>query len=247
MAENMNDDFDIFNSSDDFSFGGDASDDFGNNFSNGNGFSDDNSDVFENDDFGESLNNLDSQNQFQDSTDEQQGIKKQAIIFIVVGIAILAVVLIVAVVLGKKSDKKDNTQIEVQYSNINVDNIMNDGNKNKNQNNQTNNQQNIITNKVDNKFTWTLITDNEKVQFNDEYSDMTFTVTCIEHKARAVDTNNNLVVITSLQGSISGLSGTYELDVPYNKGVKLVVGNSFTVHVQLGTYNGKTVVGEIQY
>lgn len=76
---------------------------------------------------------------------------------------------------------------------------------------------------------------------------MTFTITSIEHKARAVDTNNNLVVITTLQGSISGLSGTYELDIPYNKGVELVVGNSFTVHVQLGTYNGKTVVGEIQY
>lgn len=266
MAGNMNNGFDGFDNSDDFNFGGDTSGGFGDDFDSGfgdGGFGDD--DIFsdtsqsnsnQNNKFTDSVNNFDNQNQFQDTVAEQQGTKKQSIVLIIVGIVALVIVLIVASVISNRASKKDTTtvqnntnttQVVQQDNNVNVDDIVNDGNNSQSQQNQTSNQQNVITNKVDDDFTWTLITDNEQVQFNSEYSDMTFTITSIEHKARAVDTNNNLVVITTLQGSISGLSGTYELDIPYNKGVKLVVGNSFTVHVQLGTYNGKTVVGEIQY
>ena len=34
---------------------------------------------------------------------------------------------------------------------------------------------------------------------------MTFTVTSVKHYARSVDANNNLVIKTTIQGSISGL------------------------------------------
>lgn len=273
MAGNMNNGFGGFDDSDGFGFGGGSSGGFGDDFDTGfgnsdggfggdnfgGGFGDD--DIFsgagqsntnQGNQFSDSLNSFDNQNQFQDNQDDQQTTKKQSIIFIVVGIAVLIVVLIVAGMFNKKPSNEnvvtDNNNTTIQQdANVNVDNIMDTGNNTVPQQSQQNNQQGVITNKVDDDFTWTLITNNEQVQFNEQYSDMTFTITNIEHKARAVDTNSNLVVITTIQGSISGLSGTYELDIPYNEGVKLVVGNSFTVHVQLGTYNGKTVVGEIKY
>ena len=271
MAANANNGFDMFDTSDDFNFDSDNSNGFGDDFDSGfgdGGFGDEdafgNADAFSNtpqqqsDDnqFSNSVNSFDNQNMDQqDALVEQQGLKKQSLIFIAVGIVAIILVFIIAGAINGRSKKEDTVQQEntnvaqntQQNSNVNVDDIMSDGNNSSDQASQETNKQNVITNKVDNDFTWTLITDNENIQFNEKYSDMTFTVTGIEHKARAVDTNNNLVVISTLQGSISGLSGTYELDVPYNKGAKLVVGNSFTVHVQLGTYNGKTVVGEIQY
>lgn len=184
------------------------------------------------------------------------GIKKTSIIAIATGVFIIILVFIFAskVLNNKKSQDSNNIDINtmqntssnqnqadtnINNSSVNVDNIMD--------NQDTTSNKTVITNKADDGYNWTLITDSEDVIFNENYSDAVFTITNIEHKARAVDTNNNLVVITTLHGSISGLSGTYDIDIPYNKGIKLVVGNTFTVHVQLGSYNGKTVVGEIQY
>lgn len=233
----MSNNFGDFNDSGDFGFGDD--------FDSGFGDSDDmfssaeQSDGSQSNEFGDSLSNFDSQ--ASDVQADQSKTKKQSIIFILVGVVVLIAVFIVAGAVNKKA-KSSNSN-----SNKNVDSIMNEGNSNAGYSNKNTNSQNIVTNQSNTGFNWKTITNKEEVQFNNEYSDMIFTVTNIEHKARAVDTNSNLVVITTIQGSISGLSGTYEIDIPYNKGVKLVVGNSFTVHVQLGTYNGKTVVGEIQY
>lgn len=247
----MSNNFGDFNDSGDFGFGDDFDSGFGNtdggfgdDFDSGFGDSDDmfssagQSDGSQSNEFGDSLSNFDSQ--ASDVQADQSKTKKQSIIFILVGVVVLIAVFIIAGAVNKKAKSNSN-------SNKNVDSIMNEGNNNAGYSNKSTNSQNIVTNQSNTGFNWKTITNKEEVQFNNEYSDMIFTVTNIEHKARAVDTNSNLVVITTIQGSISGLSGTYEIDIPYNKGVKLVVGNSFTVHVQLGTYNGKTVVGEIQY
>lgn len=258
----MSDNFGDFNDLVDDGFGDDFDSGFGNtdggfgdDFDSGFGDSDDmfssagQSDGSQSNEFGDSLSNFDSQ--ASDVQADQSRTKKQSIIFILAGVAVLIVVFIIAGAINKKAKSNSNSNRNVDRimndSNRNVDSIMNEGNKNAGYYNKNTNSQNIVTNQSNNGFNWKTITNKEKVQFNDEYSDMIFTVTNIEHKARAVDTNNNLVVITTIQGSISGLSGTYELNIPYDKGVKLVVGNNFTVHVQLGTYNGKTVVGEIQY
>lgn len=183
--------------------------------------------------------------------------KKTIFIIIAIGVVGLLLVFFIAAKIGnKKQEANVNNTEYVQATeqtssrgSQNVDNIMSTGNSN-----TTTNQQNTVneTKSVgyvldENNFNWVEISSTENVAFNDNYTDMTFTVTSIKHYARSVDTNNNLVIKTSLLGSISGLSGTYVLDIPYDKGVKLVVGDSFTVHVQLGTYNNKTVVGEINY
>lgn len=189
--------------------------------------------------------------QVEDNGNAQQdtGVKKNSLIIIAAGVVvILAVIFIAPRVLNKSPNKNVDDIVQSEQpvnSNVNVDNIVNDNSSNDGTTSTTDNT--VIYNTVDGDYKWTSISDHEDVTFDDDYKEQIFTITNIEHRARAVDTNNNLVVITTLHGSISGLSGTYEIDVPYNKGVKLVVGNSFTVHVQLGTYNNKTVVGEIKF
>ena len=208
------------------------------NFDNLNFDGDDfGSDDFGSDDFGAMQDG--QQNEFDNSlnnmqdgtTEEKKALSKNSIILIAVGVVIVIIVIIVASRLGKKSHDANE--------------IMSSGRTNTQPANNSQPTVNITTS-TDNGFVWSDITASEDVEFGQNV-DLVFTVTNIRHRARAVDTNNNLVIKTTLQGSLSGMSGTYELDIPYDKGVKLVVGDSFTVHVQLGTYKGKTVVGEISY
>ena len=102
--------------------------------------------------------------------------------------------------------------------------------------------------KGDNSYdSWSDITNNENITFNKEYVSAIFTVTNLKYEARKVDSNSNLEVRCLATGSISGVTGTYELILPYDKAIKLKNGDTFDVSVQLGSYNGKTVVGTVNY
>lgn len=223
------------------------------------------------DDLGNAFDNsLEDNQETPENGNEHGGLKKQAIIMVVVGVVALLLVIAIASAVGRHSSSNNAADSSNNSVNNNVvaqtpDNSANtrvdisDNNDYSNSNNTNNNSTNnndastsTDENSVkyvqdENQFNWVEITNNEDVQIEDNYSDMTFTVTGLKFYARSVDTNNNLVIKCVVSGSISGLSGTYTLDVPYNKGVRLVVGNSFTVHVQLGTYNGKTVVCDMKY
>jgi len=93
---------------------------------------------------------------------------------------------------------------------------------------------------------WKQFTGDTSIVFNDEYTTLKFTVTDIDHFAASVD-SSSIAVKTVLTGSLSGMTGRYELVVPYSKGSKLSVGKSFDVNVQIGTYGDKVVVGDISY
>lgn len=213
---------------------------------NGSAFADD-SQTYSNSDFSE------------DSVEEAGALSKKSLIIIGAGVLALILVIIIASAVTKSIKNKNELkaqqeviqtqQVVEQRPASNVDNILGEGNTQQviEQQPVVQTQTTVVNNIKSDDTVWTEITANEAVEFRQDATDMTFTITGIHHKARAVDNNSNLVVKTTLSGSISGLSGTYEIDVPYNKGIKLVVGDSFTVHVQLGTYNGKTVVGEILY
>lgn len=91
-------------------------------------------------------------------------------------------------------------------------------------------------------------TTNGSVDFQDERLDSTFTVTKVTHYAKVATSDGEYVTMkTILTGNLSGLVGTYELEIPYNKGTRINVGNSFSVAVEHGEYDGKFVVGEIEY
>lgn len=265
MGRDEFDDFD-FGGSDSDGFGGD-SDGFGDGFGgDGDDFNFDidtgssSSDAFGGLDDNTSSSGADAfdlatnNNEFPEAPETTGALTKKSILFIVIGVIGVILVIVLATSLTRFANKKNSSieqmqEQEVEQSTVkkqdkNVDNLMQSPDT---KSTQSNSNSTVVTNTKDSNFIWTDITDGENVSFNSDYVDMVFTVTQIQHKARAVDTNGNLVVKSTILGSISGLSGTYELDIPYNKGTKLVVGNSFTVHVQLGTFNDKTVVGEIRY
>lgn len=251
------------NNFDDLDFG---DTDFGNDSFNNNGFDNNGfDDGFGSDSFGDdSFDSNDNQNSsFGDSLDNMQEnssvgqnstLKKYSWVMVIIGIVIVMIVIIISSNISKKkrnqtaNNSNATTQIEqttTQANDMNANNILE---TNSTPDVQSNNmeQQIVINSTTDDNFEWYTIDDKADIDFSQNV-DLTFTITSITHRARKIDTNNNLVVETVLLGSLSGMSGTYEIHVPYNKGVKLNVGMNFTVHVQLGSYNDKTVVGNISY
>lgn len=85
----------------------------------------------------------------------------------------------------------------------------------------------------------------ENIEFTEEYIDTSFTITDIKHYIKVTTENKDIEIKSVVTGSISGLVGTYELELPYSKASRLSSGIYFNVAVQLGEYNGKKVVGEI--
>ena len=73
-----------------------------------------------------------------------------------------------------------------------------------------------------------------------------FTVTSTKAYVKDSKTGEKTVkaVVT---GGISGLSGTYELEIPYSKAEKLAVGDSFSVKYRIAKLNDYTIVGDISY
>lgn len=126
------------------------------------------------------------------------------------------------------------------------------GGKKKPADTPVNNNQTVVNNEVTQPSTnsysdgWISI-DKTDIAFSEEYVSAKFLITGIEHVARVVDEGNNLEIKTILTGSISGYTGTYKLDIPYYLGCQLVTEKSFDVQVQVGKFNGKTVIGNIKY
>ena len=205
---------------DDLGFGNDNNLDTDSNFDNG---FDDDSNLYSG-----TFDNLSSQDDI--SLDPVNDSKKKAIIVTIIGIAAVFIILVLAIIITRAADSKKQAAGIQSGPQISSGQSAGDilGTTYKPTQTQVVNKSNE---------SWIEITSGENVVFSADYAEMTFTITNIRHLTRVVDTNKNLVVKTTLQGSISGLSGTYELDIPYNKGVKLVVGNSFTVYVQLGSLN----------
>ena len=95
---------------------------------------------------------------------------------------------------------------------------------------------------------WIEIPVYDGITWNSEKIDSTFYITSKKHYIKVID-SSNFEIKTVLYGALSGFTGTYDLEVPYTVGTHkdLPVGESFKVKVQFGTdTTGKTVVGEIE-
>lgn len=91
---------------------------------------------------------------------------------------------------------------------------------------------------------WSSVDNSQNI--NDSgYVNTVFTVTSMQHQARV--NCNEIEIRTIVTGSISGFTGTYEIIIPYNKGAKLKVADTFDICVYTGKYGEKTVVTGIEY
>lgn len=247
----FNDDF--FDNSDDI---------FGDSSDSGEGFDqlDSSSETGSRDSSNDDFSGAFDDNTSEDESNSETKTTKASILIAAAGILLFIIISIIAIKVtsgGKDSDVKQETvntqeavedekrtekrtEKETDRDSKDVSNIMNSGNKDK-ENNKSKNETKTDSNG------WVEIDNKQEIKFNKNKKELIFTVTKINHFAKKVGVNDNLVIKTTLTGSLSGLTGSYSLDVPYSKGSKLVVGDEFTVLVELGTYNKKTVVGEISY
>lgn len=169
-----------------------------------------------------------------DNSDNGGSPKKTAIKVAALGIGIIVVAFLLVGIINKVSS---GAKAEITGSN----NTQTTQQTTSNQSNQS--QQSTATSNG-----WVKFTEASGLTFATNYTDATFTITDINHYVKVVDSENNVEVKTVLTGSLSGFIGTYELEVPYYKGIKLNIGNHFDVKVQIGkTSGGKMVVGEIAY
>lgn len=232
----------------DFDLEEESSEEESNSFDDFDAFGDsssDDEDVSENDE--DSDSDSDEFNNFEVENKEKDG-KGLAVKIIVAGVIGLFVILILArIFLGHKSANNEadvsSNKEWTQSSTIVEENT--DTDKNESAKEILNNSESSSYSNSDYDSGYTEITGEDDIELNDSLSDLTFTITDIKHYAKSDETT--LRVKTVLKGAISGYTGTYELEVPYSKGIKLSIGDSFNVKCRLGSYNGKNVIEEISY
>lgn len=193
---------------------------------------------------------------------------KAAVLVIILGVIILLVALIAWRILQQGKKDKDNTPaVDNSYSSqeqvdqnvespeyVGNEQIQNDSNDQtqigtQNEQSYQTSGQNVIGGQSDSKWQEFNLTDSDKsIVYNEEYSPNEFTITNIKNYVCISDADSSYIRIkTTLSGQISGCPGVYELDIPYSIGQALKVGQRFDVQVLYGTYDGRTVVGDIRY
>lgn len=110
------------------------------------------------------------------------------------------------------------------------------------------NQENPVAGQAESALTnqWEEISTDNGVEFNKELKG-TFTVTSVRHYAKVAVSNKEVVLKSVVTGSISGLSGTYEIELPYTKARYLKIGDTFEVKYHCGVKEGVMFIGEIEY
>lgn len=93
---------------------------------------------------------------------------------------------------------------------------------------------------------WIEFKDDQGLEFDVKIKAM-FTVTDIRHYAKVVSPSQEVSLKSVVKGSISGLSGTYEVELPYSKAKYLKIGDRFEIEYTCAVKDGIKFIGEIQY
>lgn len=215
---------------DDFDFGMETGETFDDNFSESNDWSSNDNTGSADSGFDSSeFDSMTNSNEDIEDVDTAKGLKKNTIIVIIAGL----IIIIAALMIWKKASASGQNMVYNQSA----DEVSQESNYQ-----QSNN---IAESNVSNSSSeWTTLSGDQTIDSIKEVESQ-FTVTSIEHLARK--SGNEMQIKTHLRGSLSGLTGVYDLDVPYEKGTKLKVGDVFTVTVEVGSYNNSTVVGVIRF
>lgn len=162
--------------------------------------------------------------------------KKVAIIAIIMGLALITICLGLFSLSQHTRDKDTTNQTNVNTVKTTENDI--EGNKGNNTNQVS----------VDNTYVndWVQFELANDMDFNNVI-DGEFTVTSIQHFAKVVNSQNDKIVKSILKGNISGLVGTYEVEIPYYKAVKLQLGTLLKIQYRYNVQNGAKVIGEISF
>lgn len=206
----------------------------------------------------EAVENDDEQENTAEASSGKRATRKTSMTAIICGIGVVVLAVVIVGVFSKLSDKK----IEANKNKATVDEQVEQqvetvveppqkvdlGGKNTSTSQPDTKPNTSSDAKVDSNNGWIEFSTDDSITFKDERVALTFTITKVSHYVKVVDSNSNLMVKSVLTGALSGLSGTYEIEVPYTVASKVNPGDFFDVTVEMGTdTRGKTVVGEILY
>lgn len=209
-------------------------------------------------DFGIDMEGSDlSDDMFNDNegVEKGKGVLLTSVIAIVAGFIIILIAFGVINIANRVGDKEINNNVEITDTSDKVLKTNNDvptsvendiGSINKEIEKQKNN---IFTGGGKSSSSsdgWVEFKPEEGIIF-DAVTIAVFEVTGIKHVAKAINNKNDKIIKSIVYGSISGLSGTYEVEVPYDKAILLTNGSEFEIEYRYGIRNGVRLVGEIRY
>lgn len=186
-----------------------------------------------------------------ENEEEEGGAGKAGIILVILGILVIAVVGFVASrLVGKTEHIPDNGIVEEKDIEEGDNNYPVETNgavvETESPENRHESNNNVSYNEKENSE-WSEITSSEDVEIHEDYIAAVYTITGIKHIARKTDDSGSLEIKTTLKGSISGLGGTYELTLPYNKGIKVKFGDQFNVMILVGEYRSNLVLLDVKF
>ena len=270
MANNNFDDFDL--SGDGF-----GDDGFGDGFDDGfeedsenefDGFGESGFEEEEEESDGVDTSNLEyDTNEDTDDTDgrftNRMDIKKTAIYAIIIGIVGFIIVAIIIRISSASKNKNVEPTNVVETTNNDVPQIedgeggkqveLNDNYTSETTDNQSNNGENSenytsgsVSNNDPQYKNYIEFQEDDGIELISE-NEGTFTITGIRHYAKIVDDLGTVTLVSRITGSISGLSGTFDLEIPYSKGIRLNIGNVFSIKYKIGEKSEKQIIYDIDY
>lgn len=161
--------------------------------------------------------------------------------FIIGGIG-LGVILIVFIIAGFVKAHKDKSNV-VYESNTEVSTQVNVAPQDSQVKTVETPVQQPVQQQVRYSDGWSVIEPDKTVNLDPEVSGV-FTVTNIKHMARSNGVETEVKSVAS--GSISGLSGTYDIELPYSLARFVTVGNTLKLKYKIGQINGNSIISDLK-
>jgi predicted negative regulator of RcsB-dependent stress response len=167
--------------------------------------------------------------------------KKTAVMLIGIGLFVLIVaVLGLRVVKSAKSEKSSSSSSTTTQAQTTVKNKSSNSGSSQKVNN------NNVSSNTSTANSWQEV-NLDGLDLGSTWIDSVFTVTDIKHYAMVSNDSNDKQVKSVVKGNISGLVGTYEMEIPTYMALKVSLGTSFKVSYQIKEQNGYKIIGEIKY
>lgn len=181
------------------------------------------------------------------SSESSSDVKKTALKLVVLGALILLVVIILGTLIKKPKNQREqpistgNSNYSIaqnQHFNDNMGGIVGQ-NPQYVQNTQN---QGVQASTADGG--WREFSSSNDLVLDTDYKELDFTITDVNHY---VKDDGQIRIKTILTGAISGLTGTYDVEVPYSVGMKCSASTTgtFKVRVRMGRIGEHTVVADI--
>ncbi len=199
-------------------------------------------------DFSGSVGNVESVDEEETEEDYIKRSKKGIILLIIVSVLLLILIFLIPnIYSGVKAGLEANNDGTVVEEDINKNSVEQEKNKDTTgkKDEPVNEPENNIGIIKNDNGGWVEISFTE-VEFSDNIEGA-FTVTDIKYFTKVNKQSGEKQVKALVTGAISGLTGTYELELPYTRASLLETGSVFKVTYKKASLNNDSIVSDIRY